>query len=117
MPCTWPNVVTVATEGTDDCMEVGGRVMQDDSMDGIGRVESGTETEQLPKSRKQIIAISMVSVAISFRGYKIIGRENSGYDVYCPLRYRDFERHRGTAHDRPAWLPGNAGENDNLWVG
>jgi len=24
-----------------------GRTMQDDSMDGIGRVESGTETEQL----------------------------------------------------------------------
>ncbi len=28
----------------------GGRVTQDDSMDGIGRVESGTETEQLPRT-------------------------------------------------------------------
>ena len=26
-----------------------GRVTQDDSMDGIGRVESGTEIEQLPR--------------------------------------------------------------------
>ena len=26
-----------------------GRTMQDDSMDGIGRVESGTETEQLSR--------------------------------------------------------------------
>ena len=31
-----------------DCREAGGRVTQDDSMEGIGRVESGTETEQLP---------------------------------------------------------------------
>ena len=29
-------------------MDAGGRATQDDSMDGIGRVESGTETEQLP---------------------------------------------------------------------
>jgi hypothetical protein len=29
-------------------MDAGGRVTQDDSMDGIGRVVSGTKTEQLP---------------------------------------------------------------------
>ena len=29
------------------------RVTQDDSMDGIGRVESGTETEQLPSVAQQ----------------------------------------------------------------
>ena len=28
-----------------------GRTMQDDSMDGTGRVVSGTETEQLPRPR------------------------------------------------------------------
>jgi hypothetical protein len=33
----------------DDCMDAGGRAMQDDSMDGIGRVASGTKTEQLPR--------------------------------------------------------------------
>ncbi len=36
-------------------MDVGGRVMQDDSMEGIGRVESGTETEQLPREHPRRI--------------------------------------------------------------
>ena len=33
-----------------DCMDAGGRATQDDSMEGIGSVESGTETEQLPRT-------------------------------------------------------------------
>ena len=32
-------------------MDGGGRAMQDDSMDGIGRVASGTKTEQLPRTK------------------------------------------------------------------
>jgi len=35
-----------------DCRDAEGRAMQDDSMDGVGRVESGTETEQLPRMRR-----------------------------------------------------------------
>ena len=31
-------------------MDAGGRETQDDSMEGIGSVESGTETEQLPRT-------------------------------------------------------------------
>ena len=30
-------------------MDAGDRATQDDSMEGIGRVEFGTETEQLPR--------------------------------------------------------------------
>ena len=33
-----------------DCMDAGARAMQDNSMEGIGRVESGTETEKLPRA-------------------------------------------------------------------
>ena len=33
-----------------------GRTMQDDSMDGIGRVESGTETEQLSRATQDAVA-------------------------------------------------------------
>ena len=47
-----------------DYRDVGGRVMQDDSMDGIGRVESGTETEQLPRD---VLELPNVSSLFSYK--------------------------------------------------
>ena len=49
------NVIATRTgkyEGTKPRMAEG-RTMQDDSMDGIGRVESGTETEQLSRATQE----------------------------------------------------------------
>ena len=34
-------------------MDGGGRAMQDDSTEGIGRVASGTKTEQLPRATQE----------------------------------------------------------------
>ena len=65
----------MAKNHTDDCTDEGGtrpwmvegRAMQDDSMDGIGRVESGTETAQLSRATHGAVAEEHGSMLIHFR--------------------------------------------------